>query len=431
MARMGEPKSVISETEAPGPSTASSYPVAFNFLARTFQAFRYRDFRLMWFGSFTSTTGTWMQQVAESWVVLSLTGSAFYLGITAFLGQLPIILFTLIGGVIADRVDRRRLLLASQYIQMLTAFILATLLYFDWIQIWHFLVLVFVVGSAQAFGGPAYQAIIPGLVGRKDLPNAIALNSVQFNLARVIGPVLAGLALAVVGPTWCFGLNGISFLAVIASLYLMRSSFQPDKTDESVMTGVTKGLAYLRSRGGLWQLTIIGFFGTFCGVPVITLLPVFAKDIFQTGSTGYSTMMAISGAGSVMGALVFASLSQIRNRGRLTLYVQVAMALLIATFALSEILWLSYIVLFLGGGCLITLFASINSLVQLNTVEEMRGRVMSIFMLAFRGGMPLGSLAAGALASGQSPATALLIMAGLLGASSVCFLVSNSRVKEL
>ena len=216
--------------------------------SRTFQAFRYRDYRLLWFGAFTSTTGTWMQQVAEAWVVLSLTGSAFYLGLTSFLGQLPIILFTLVGGVIADRIDRRKLLLGSQYVQMGTALTLTLLIYFEGIQIWHFLVLVFVVGTAQAFGGPAYQALIPGLVKKKDLANAIALNSIQFNLARVFGPVLAGTVLALVGPALCFGLNGLSFVAVIISLYLIRATFQPQKTDESVMEGMRTGLTFVRER---------------------------------------------------------------------------------------------------------------------------------------------------------------------------------------
>ncbi|MDA2923241.1 MFS transporter [Acidobacteria bacterium AH-259-L09] len=406
-------------------------PEELAFLSRTFQAFRYRDFRLMWLGSFTSTTGTWMQQVAEAWVVLSLTGSAFYLGLTAFLGQVPVILFTLVGGVIADRVDRRKLLLGSQYVQMITAFVLTLLIYFDWIEVWQLLLLVFVVGSAQAFGGPAYQAIIPGLVRHEHLPNAIALNSIQFNLARTIGPLLAGTALALVGPALCFGLNGLSFVAVIVSLYLIGTSFRPQKTDESVLKGMRKGFVFLKSRGALWQLSLLGFISTFCGVPVITLLPIYARDVFQSGSTGYSIMMAISGAGSVTGALLYASLSKIKSRGKLTLQVQVAMALLIGVFALSGNLLLSYLVLFAGGVCLIVLFASINSLVQLNATEEMRGRVMSIFMLAFRGGMPLGSLVAGSLASQLSPSFALLVMSALLGFSALALLASQNRVKEL
>ena len=400
-------------------------------LSRTFQAFRYRDFRLMWVGAFTSATGTWMQQVAESWVVLGLTNSPFYLGLTAFLGQLPFIFFTLIGGVAADRVDRRKLLLGSQCIQMFTAFTLTTLLISDSIQIWHLLLAVFAVGTAQAFGGPAYMALIPGLVKREGLPNAIALNSIQFNLARVIGPLLAGAALALVGPALCFGLNSLSFVAVMVSLYMIRVSFNPEGTEDSILSRMRKGFAFLRGRGSLWQLSVLGFISTFCGVPLITLLPVFAKDVFDIGSMGYSTMMATSGVGSVIGALLYASLTNIANRGKLALWIQPVFALLIVIFAFSRSLVLSHCVLFLGGACLVGLFASITSLVQLNTTEEMRGRVMSIFMLAFRGGMPLGSLTAGSIASQVSASFALFTVSVLLALGAIGFLASNSRVKAL
>ena len=194
-----------------------------NFFSRTFRAFKYRDFRLVWIGAYTSTTGSFMQQVAQSWLVLSLTNSEFYLGLISFLAQLPLMLFSLIGGVLADRIDRRRLLLFSQVVQMTSAFILTALVWVGWIEIWHFLVLAFVTGIGQAFGGPAYQALVPGLVERRDVPNAIALNSIQFNLARVTGPLLASAVLLASGAVVCFFLNGISFLAVIVTLLLIQA----------------------------------------------------------------------------------------------------------------------------------------------------------------------------------------------------------------
>ncbi|HXK62719.1 MAG TPA: MFS transporter, partial [Acidobacteriota bacterium] len=360
-----------------------------DFLARTFQAFRYRDFRIMWLGAFTSTTGTWMQMVAESWIVLSMTNSALYLGLTGFLGEIPLLLFSLVGGVVADRVERRKMLLGSQYVQMTCAFILTFLVYFDWVKISHLLILVFVVGTARSFGGPAYQALIPNLVGREVLANAIALNSIQFNLARVLGPLLAGSALAAFGATACFALNGVSFLAVIISLYLIRSSFRPLPTTDSVWVGMRKGFSFVRSHGVLWQLCVLGFVSAFCGIPLVTLLPIFAKDVFHTGATGYSTMMALSGAGAVSGALLYAAFSGVSHRGALTLRMQLAFSAFLVLFALSRNLMLSYLILFCAGVALMVLFASITSLVQLETTEEMRGRVMSIFMLAFRGGMPL------------------------------------------
>ena len=192
-------------------------------------ALTYRDFRVMWFGAFTSTIGTWMQKVAQSWLVLTITGSssAFFLGLDSFLGELPILLLTLVGGVVADRYDRRRLLLTSQYIQMTAAFTLAALVYWDVVRIWHVLALSVVTGLAQAFGGPAYQSLLPSLVGKNDVPNAIAFNSIQFNLARVIGPLLAGAALAAFGMVACFGLNGLSFLAVIAAILSLHVRHTP------------------------------------------------------------------------------------------------------------------------------------------------------------------------------------------------------------
>ncbi len=265
--------------------------------SRTFHAFRYRDFRLMWCGAFTSTVGTWMQTISQAWLVFSLTGSPFYLGLIAFLGEAPIMLFSILGGAAADRIDRRKLLLGSQYVQMSSAFILAGLIYWDLIQIWHFMVLVSLVGTAQAFGAPAYQALIPGLVNRKDMPNAIALNSIQFNLARVLGPVLAGIVMHSLGAAACFALNGISFLAVILSLLLIRSSFSPAPSDDSVWHQIKQGFRFVKGQGALWQLSVLGFASTFFGLPLLTLLPVFARDVFGLGSGGYANMMAFSGEG--------------------------------------------------------------------------------------------------------------------------------------
>lgn len=420
---------------APAQPTSASEttqpPESASFLARTFRAFSYRDFRLMWAGAFTSTTGTWMQTVAQSWLVLTMTASAFYLGLMAFLGDLPILLFSLIGGVVADRIDRRKLLLASQYVQMASAFILTALVLGGWLRLWHMLVLVFIIGTAQSFGGPAYQALIPGLVRREDVPNAIALNSIQFNLARVVGPLLAGVTMAAAGAALCFALNGLSFLAVIAGLYLIKATFVPQKTKESVVEGIRSGFSFMMTRGSLWQLSVLGFVSTFCGIPLLTLLPVFARDIFGIGVTGYANLMATSGAGAITGALLFAAASHKGRQGVLTLRVQIAFAALLATFAVSRNLLLSYAALFLGGVCLITLFAAITSLVQMNTTDDMRGRIMSIFMLAFRGGMPLGNLAAGWLAATYSPTTALVAGALLLSGTAVAFLFSRSGIKEL
>jgi MFS family permease len=383
-----------------------------------------------------------MQQVAQNQLVYEMTGSAFYLGLVGFLSDLPILLFTLVGGVVADRIDRRKLLLGSQYTQMTTALVLTLLVAFDQVRIWHILGLVFIAGTGQSFGGPAYQALIPGLVKREDVPNAIALNSIQFNLARMVGPLLAGVVFAAAGFAWCFGLNALSFVAVIISLYLIRATFVPEKTTDSVLTGLRHGFAYVKSQGPLWQLSVLGFISTFCAIPLMTLLPVFAKEVFGMDATGqalsevelrvlYSHLVATSGAGSITGALLYAAYSRRQNHGRTVLGIQIIFALLLCTFALSRNLILSYAVLFLAGGCLITLFATITSLVQLNVAEHMRGRVMSIFMFAFRGGMPLGNLVFGYLASQLSPTTALLAGSAVLGCTGLGVLLSSSQVKKL
>jgi predicted MFS family arabinose efflux permease len=413
--------------------TSSEAADRFGFLDRTFQAFRYRDFRLMWAGAFTSTTGTWMQTVAQAWLVLEMTGSksALFLGFLGFLQDLPILLFSLIGGVVADRIDRRKILLASQYVQMTCALVLTLLVYFKVVRIGHMMILVLVAGTAMSFGGPAYQALIPGLVERKDVPNAVALNSIQFNLARVVGPLLAGVALAALGAVACFFLNALSFLAVIAGLYIIRATFQPQKTAESVLDGMRGGFSFVRKRGALVRLSMLGFISSFCGIPLLTLLPVIAKNTFHLDAKGYSYLLSVSGIGSILGALIYAGLSRRQNHGLLALRVQLAFAIVLGFFAVSRFLPLSCLCLFLCGMSLITLFASINSLVQLTVTEEMRGRVMSIFMLAFRGGMPLGNLIAGYFASKFSPSHTLLALSCVLAATALSFLMSDNPIKKL
>jgi MFS family permease len=389
------------------------HPMEFSFFGGMFRAFGYRQFRLLWTGAFTSSVGSWMQKVAQSWLVISMTGSAFLLGLDSFLGDLPILLFSLVGGVIADRVDRRKMLLASQYLQMTLAFVLAGLIYLDQVRVWHILLLSFLAGTAQSFGGPAYQALIPSLVERRDVPNAVALNSIQFNLARVIGPMLAGLALAQFGSAACFGLNGLSFVAVIVSLYLVQVNFMPKPRKESLTEDMRGGLAFVRGNPALKALTGLAFASTFLGIPLITMLPLFARDVFQIGSAGYSRLMTFSGMGAVLGALVVAGLGNLPHRGRNTLVMQGALGLLVMAFAFSRTLWLSYALLFLGGVALISVFALISSLVQLAAPDELRGRIMSIYMLAFRGGMPLGSLMAGTFSS-HFPVSVVLGCGGLL-----------------
>ena len=377
-------------------------------LRRTLAAFMYRDFRVQWIGACSSAIGTWMQIVAQNWLVLSLTNSPFYLGLDAFLQQLPIILFTLIGGVFADRYDRRKTLLTSQYIQMSTSATLAVLMYFHVVQVWHIMALSFVTGLAQSFGGPAYQSLLPSLVDKKDLPNAVALNSIQFNLARVIGPLFFAATLAVFikwgynepqAMNAAFALNALSFFIVIGTLMSLHVKHVPTVHTKRMRDELQGGLHYVRHHGSLVALIVLAAATTFLGFAILTFLPVFARGVFHGGASTYSRLMAFSGAGSICGALVVAWLGKFPRMGLTALLMQAIYGLLILAFATSHILWISEILLFFTGAALMMVFSTVTSLVQLIAPNEMRGRVMSIYMVAFRGGMPLGSLASGYFAT--------------------------------
>jgi MFS family permease len=411
-------------------------------LHRTLAAFTYRDFRVLWFGACTSSLGTWMQSLAANWLVLALTGSATYLGLDAFLQQLPIMLFTLLGGVLADRLDRRRTLLVSQYVQTATATVLALLVYFGWVRIWQILALSFVTGCAQAFGGPAYQSLIPSLVHKRDLTNAIALNSIQFNVARMVGPLMAGAVLAAfvsagyqeidaVPMSTLFGLNALSYLVVIYALLSLRVQHVPPATKQPILEELRGGIRYVRRAPALPPLIVLAFATTFLGMPILTLLPVYARDIYQEGVAEYSRMMAFSGAGAIAGSLIVAWIGRFRRMGVTTLLVQVAFGACIVLFAMTRVLYVSYLLLFLTSVALMVVFSTVTSLIQLIAPNEMRGRVMSIYLLAFRGGMPLGSLASGYLASTFSAPAVLVVNGALLVAVAVYFLARSHGVREI
>jgi predicted MFS family arabinose efflux permease len=349
----------------------------------------------MWLGAFASTIGTFVQQFAQGWLVYDLTKNPFYLGLDLFLGQLPIILFSLVGGVFADRLDRRKMLLGSQYIQMICAFVLAALFFTHAVRIWQILSLSFVVGFGQSFGGPAYSALLPTLVPAEDLANAIAMNSIQFNLARVLGPALGGLAYATVGATWCFTLNGISYLAVIASLAMIQVKFVPQKSKEPILTSMKEGLRFIRERQGLPALVFLAFFTTALGFSLTGFLPVIVQTVFNQGPRTYQLLLVCSGAGSVVGALIVAASEKLKEQGFIVLWTLIGLGASIAGFALSRWIPLSCLLIFIGGVAIMASASLMLSLVQLMVSDQMRGRVMSVYNLAFRLGIPVGSLALG------------------------------------
>lgn len=364
-------------------------------------ALAHRNYRLLWFAALGSTIGTWMQSYAQSWLIFDLTKSNFYLGLDSFLGQLPVLLLMLIGGVIADRHDRRRLLTGSQYTQAFAALTLALLVATGNITVWAIFLLSFVAGCGQAFGGPAYQAMIPSLVPRRDLPNAIALNSTQFNLSRVLGPVAGGFVLAAIGVAWCFALNGLSFFLVVAALASLHlPAHVPNANQRRLQDELRGGLQYVRENRLMVVLTVMAFVTTFLAMPVATFLPAFATQYLQGGQDPekrLAILMASQGLGAIVGALMIGSAGRFRHMGRALLGGQICLALFVAAFAASRSLMLSVPLIFLAGIASMAVFSMSFSLVQLTVPDNLRGRVISIYMVALRGGWPLGALVAGAL----------------------------------
>jgi predicted MFS family arabinose efflux permease len=354
-----------------------------------------------------------MQKVAQGWLVLTLTGSPFWLGVDAFLGDAPFLAFSLFGGVLADRAERRRILLVSQLVQMACALLLMALLLADRVTLGSILALSFVSGLAQAFGAPAFQALFPTLVPPEEVPKAIALNSIQFNFARVVGPAVAGLAFARLGAAGCMGLNGLSFLAVVVALAAIPRRVAAGSGGASVLEGLKEGVGAVWNRPALRGLVGLAFLGSFCSTPLVTFLPVFAKDVFRGGPGRYSALLAAFGCGAVLGGIVVASTaSRMRRRGLIGAFGLVVYGALTVAFGLSRSAVLSFAFLVVAGACLMVVFSSFMTLVQTSVGDTLRGRVVSIYGLAFRGGMPLGNLAAGTAAAALG-APAVLVACGL------------------
>ena len=385
----------------------------------------------MWFGACTSSIGTWMQIVAQGWLIYRLSHSAFLLALDQFLAGIPIFLFSLLGGVLADRAERRKILLASQYIQMGSAAILTVLVAAGWVHVWQILCLSFVSGLAQAFGGPAYQALIPTLVDREDMPNAIALNSIQFNMAITIGPALAGIALAKLGEKWCFGLNAISFMAPIISLSMIAARYVPEKPTESIFASLKQGISFLRRQDSMEALILLAFCMTALAMPMRTYIPVFVKDIFHRGPETYGNLLSLMGIGSICGSLAMAGRGNMHNKGRFALIMLICLGGGIAGFSLSRSLPLSYAMLMAVGTFMMAVFATVTSLVQLITTNEMRGRVMSVYNCAFRGGMPMGNLLSGWLVPVLTAPVVLSANGLLLVLLALYFLLVQRRVAAL
>ena len=374
-----------------------------------FGALAHRNFRLFFIGQGISLIGTWMQNVGEGWLILTLTNSPFYVGLTSALSSLGVLLFSLYAGVIADRTDKRRFIVFMQVAFMLEAFAFAILVWTGVIQVWHVLTLATLLGIASAFDIPMRQSFVYDMVGKDDLMNAIALNSSLFNGARVIGPAIAGLLIAAVGIAACYFLNGLSYIAVIAGLLMMTlPRAQRVESTVSVWAGFREVLVYLRNDARLRVLMILTAILSIFGFPYLTMMPVFARDVLHRGAGGYGALTSSVGIGAVLGALgVALRSSRIRARGRLMLMGGTAFGILLILFAGSRSLALSMVLLGLAGCAMIVNNSITNTLLQMAAPDHLRGRIMGFYSFVFVGMAPFGAFLFGIVAEHTGVSTTI------------------------
>jgi len=406
-------------------------------LPQALRALRNSNFRLFWSGNFLSNIGTWMQNVAQGWLIITLTNSAFWLGVVSFAGSIPFLIFTLFGGVIADRANKRRLLVVTQTIMMLLAFLLAALAFFKGpdgrplITVWEVAGIAFLNGMAQSMNAPSYQALVPRLVKREDLTNALALNSAQFNMSRILGPTLGGYAMALVGVAGNFFLNGLSFLAVLWALLRMHYPEEKPVQHQSMLRSLRAGFTYLHSERQMlvliWMTVAVSFFG----IPFLNFIPYFAKVQLGVGESGLGWLMACSGIGAVLAAMIVATSGVIRHRGILVTITGILFFLAIIGFSYSRWFALSECLAFVEGFNGILMVSCFNISIQHLSSDEMRGRIMSIYATSFLGLPPLGSLLAGELSRHIPTGHALAGMAAVALLSFIGFFAFSPALRSL
>lgn len=394
------------------------------FFQQTFSALKYYNYRL-WFGGQTvSLFGTWMQRTAQAYLIFDLTKSPLYLGYVGFAYGLPSWLFMLYGGAIADRFPRRNILLIAQIAMMVLAFILAGLTFTQLVQPWQIIVLAFLLGCANAFDAPARQAFVTELVDRRDLTNAIALNSSMINAATVIGPAVAGITYAAFGPAWCFTINGFTFIAVIVALLLMKlAPFQPVEKTVSIFRDIRAGLQFVARTPTIRTLIVNLGILSLAGLGFVTLLPVWAVDVLGGDATTNGFLHTARGLGALSGALLIAAIGQSYSKGKLFTIATFVMPLFLFLLSFTKILPTSFIALLGTGWGFMVIVNLSNTMVQTNITDELRGRVMGIFTFTFFGLMPIGSLVNGAIADQIGAPLTIQINAFFLMAAAVVLVV--------
>jgi MFS family permease len=387
---------------------------------RLLRAFRHRNYRLYFLGQGISLIGTWMQGLAQSWLIYRLTGSSLALGGVNFAGQLPVLVLAPLGGVLADRLDRRRLLVLTQAASILPALVLAALTLAGAVEPWHVFALAALLGAVNAIDIPARQAFVMELVGREDLANAIGLNSSMFNGARVVGPALAGLLVGAAGEGVCFLLNAASFLAVLVCLARMDTPPSPAGGSGSALTHIREAISFAAGEPEVRGVLVLLGAVSLVGMSFLVLMPVFADQILDSGPEGLGVLMSASGLGAFIGALTLASRRDQQGLLRWIFAAAAGFGVCVTAFALSRSFWLSAGLLVPGGFCMIMQMAATNTFLQLTSPDRLRGRVMALYAMLFIGFAPFGALLAGSLAHGLgAPAAAALGGLASLGAALV------------
>lgn len=363
------------------------------------RSLRHRNFQLFFGGQLISLVGTWMQAVAQAWLVYRLTGSSLLLGTVGFASQFPVFLVAPIGGTIVDRHNRHRLIIATQTASMVLAFILAWLTLSHRVQVWHIFVLAALLGVVNAFDIPGRQAFLVDMVGREDLMNAIALNSSMFNGARIVGPAVAGILVAAVGEGWCFLANAASYLAVIAGLLLMDvRRYEPPARTASALEHIIEGFQYVRQTAPIRALLLLLGLVSLVGMPYAVLMPIFADRILHVGARGLGLLMGATGVGALLGALTLAAKQGLKGLGKWVAICSVGFGASLILFAFARSLWLALVLLLPVGFTIMVQMASSNTLIQSMVPDHLRGRVMAVYSMMFMGMAPFGSFFAGALA---------------------------------
>ncbi len=388
-----------------------------------FSALYARDFRLFWFGQIISLSGTWMHSMAQSWLVYSMTKSPLYLGLIASLSSLPILFFTLIGGSVADRYPKRSILVITQMLSIVPAFILGMLTYWNIVTIWQVGFIAVFFGTVNAFDIPARQAFLAEVVGKGDVTNAIALNSAAFNGARIIGPLIAGFIIASLSIPACFFLNALSFVPVVIALMRIKSPGIGRVSEKGFFRGIVEGWQFvLREKPVLYIMALISIFSLF-GIPYVTMLPVLAVEVLDQGVKGLSVLMSSAGIGSFVAAMIIAFKGEIRSKG---LYIPIAAMIFstsIMAISLSHSYYLSTCIIFFAGWGVVSFLAVCNSFIQQVVPDELRGRVMSLYTLVFLGFAPIGNSAIGFAAHYVGTLVSLQIFAAVCILSSIIFFV--------